>query len=66
MLRENILPNVSFEIADRWSGILGVGNTKQPILKQLTNDVAVAVRLGGMGIAIGSIIGERGAQLLME
>jgi len=66
MLRENILPGVPFNIAHRWSGILGVGDSKQPILKRLTDHVAIAVRLGGMGIAIGSLIGERGAQLLLD
>ncbi len=65
MLKENIIPNTEVQIAHRWSGILGVGN-KQPIIKRLSDDVGIAVRLGGMGVAIGSLIGERGAQLLME
>ncbi len=58
ILRETILPNTNFEIEHRWSGIMGVGNQKKAIVKQLSNNVFCGVRLGGMGIAIGSLIGK--------
>jgi glycine/D-amino acid oxidase-like deaminating enzyme len=64
LLRETILPNTPFEIEHRWSGIMGVGNQKKPIVKQLDNNVFCGVRLGGMGIAIGSLIGKELAQLI--
>lgn len=60
-----ILPNQSFEIAHRWSGILGVGNQKAPIVQKHSAHIGVAVRLGGMGVAIGSLVGEEGAKLFM-
>lgn len=66
MLQENILPGITFKIENRWSGILGVGDHKQPIIKRISDRVVVAVRLGGMGVAIGSILGEKGAKLLIE
>jgi len=66
MLREIIAPNTAFEVDTWWSGILGVGsNKKKPIIQKLNDRVAVAVRLGGMGVAIGSLVGEEGADLLM-
>ena len=37
-----------------WSGILGVGETKEPIIEEVTEGLFVGVRLGGMGVAIGS------------
>jgi len=37
---------------------MGVGTTKKPIVKQLSNHVYCGVRLGGMGVAIGSLIGR--------
>ncbi len=58
MLSEIILPNTPWEIEQRWSGIMGVGQQKKPILKELSNNVFCGVRLGGMGIAIGSLIGK--------
>lgn len=63
-LKEIILPNQSFEIEHRWSGILGVGAQKAPIVKKYSEHIGVAVRLGGMGVAIGSLVGEEGALLL--
>lgn len=58
ILKTMILPNRPFEIEFRWSGIMGVGNQKKAILKQLSNNVFCGVRLGGMGVAIGSTIGK--------
>jgi glycine/D-amino acid oxidase-like deaminating enzyme len=63
MLKEIILPNTAFEIEQRWSGIMGVGVHKRPIIKQLSNHVYCGIRLGGMGIAIGSIVGKELAEL---
>tara|TARA_R110002072_G_scaffold22615_1_gene79347 strand:- start:176354 stop:177469 length:1116 start_codon:yes stop_codon:yes gene_type:complete len=59
LLTTTILPNTPFEIDTRWSGIMGVGKQKKPIIKQLSNNVYCGVRLGGMGVAIGSSIGLR-------
>ncbi|NND79490.1 MAG: FAD-binding oxidoreductase [Maribacter sp.] len=63
MLKETILPNTSFEIEHKWSGIMGVGREKKPIVKQLSNHVFCGVRLGGMGVAIGSHVGNELAEL---
>ncbi len=58
-LQEIILPGQSFEIEQTWSGIMAFGKNKQPVLKQISENVFAAVRLGGMGVAIGSILGEK-------
>ena len=63
MLQEIILPHTDFEIERRWSGIMGIGNTKRPIVKQLSDNLICGVRLGGMGIAIGSLVGKKLADL---
>lgn len=63
LLRLVILPDTSFEIDHRWSGIMGVGNQKKPILKKLEEGVYCGVRLGGMGVAIGSAIGKQLADM---
>lgn len=64
ILKTTILPNTNFEIDQRWSGIMGIGNQKKPIVKQLSNNVYCGVRLGGMGVAIGSLIGKELASLV--
>ncbi len=64
LLKTTILPNTPFEVEHRWSGIMGVGNQKKPILKQLSTNVFCGVRLGGMGVAIGSLIGKELADLI--
>ncbi|RAJ17780.1 NAD(P)/FAD-dependent oxidoreductase [Olleya aquimaris] len=64
LLKTTILPNISFEVEHRWSGIMGVGNQKKPIVKPLSNNVFCGVRLGGMGVAIGSLIGQELANLI--
>ncbi|QHI37569.1 L-2-hydroxyglutarate oxidase LhgO [Kordia antarctica] len=63
LLKTTILPNIPFEVEHRWSGIMGVGTQKKAIVKPLSNHVFCGVRLGGMGIAIGSLVGKELAQL---
>ncbi|MGY5846029.1 NAD(P)/FAD-dependent oxidoreductase [Salegentibacter sp. HM20] len=64
LLKTSILPETTFEIEQRWSGIMGVGNSKKPVIKQLSNNVYCGVRLGGMGVAIGSLIGKELSELV--
>ena len=65
LLKEVILPNTDFKIAHRWSGIMGLGSTKKPMVEQLSENVYCGVRLGGMGVAIGSLIGRELADLVL-
>jgi gamma-glutamylputrescine oxidase len=64
LLKTTILSNTKFEIDHSWSGIMGVGQQKKAIVKQISNHVYCGVRLGGMGIAIGSLVGKELADLL--
>lgn len=63
LLENVILPSNSFKIEDSWSGIMGVGKTKSPIIKKINNNTAIGVRMGGMGVAIGSQVGKTLADL---
>ncbi|MEM7106274.1 MAG: FAD-dependent oxidoreductase [Bacteroidota bacterium] len=62
LLKHNLLPDSNFQIAHQWSGIMGVGPVKTPIVKKVSPNVVVAVRLGGMGVAIGVLVGEEGVE----
>ena len=63
-LQNVILPNHSFSVEQRWSGIMGVGSEKFPIINFVSNNVLAVVRMGGMGVAIGSRVGQIAANKL--
>ena len=64
LLSETILPNTQFEVEHRWAGIMGVGQKKYAITKQLSDRSSCSVRLGGMGVAIGTSVGKEAADML--
>ncbi|MDD7886063.1 FAD-binding oxidoreductase [Flavivirga sp. 57AJ16] len=66
LLKTIVLPETNFEIDHRWSGIMGLGNQKKTLVKQVSNHVFCGVRLGGMGVAIGSLVGKELADLIEE
>jgi glycine/D-amino acid oxidase-like deaminating enzyme len=68
LLSTVILPNQSFEIAQQWSGIMGIGKNRNPIVEFINpaKTVIAAIRLGGMGVALGSYIGKKVATLIEE
>ena len=57
-LHEVILPNEKYTIVHRWSGIMGIGAEKKPIVKQITGNIFSAVRMAGMGVALAPQIGK--------
>lgn len=64
LLSKVILPETPFEIESRWSGTMGVGPLKYPIVKQFSDNAFCGIRMGGMGVAIGSIVGKDLAELV--
>lgn len=65
LLREIILPDSGYKVAHRWSGVMGVGQTKDTLLKRVSPRVTCGVRMGGMGVALGTLIGKESAQLIL-
>jgi gamma-glutamylputrescine oxidase len=63
LLHKIILPNTDFEVDYSWVGIMGVGNEKTPIIEKMNNRMAIGVRMGGMGVAIGADVGKKLANL---
>jgi len=64
ILKSTILPNESYTIDQRWSGTMGVGKVKKPIIKRISENIICGVRMGGMGVAIGSKVAEQATILL--
>lgn len=63
-LKTVIAPNTTLEIERNWQGIMGFSPNKQPIIKNITENIAVGFGCNGMGIALGSNTGEKLAGLL--
>jgi len=66
LLHTVVCLNQSVEIDSWWTGILGLGPVKKPIVEKISPNVTVAVRLSGMGVAIGTLVGQEGACLTMN
>jgi glycine/D-amino acid oxidase-like deaminating enzyme len=64
LLYETIIPGQKPKIEYRWSGVMGFGKDLKPIVKQISPGVFCAVRCNGMGIAIGSLLGEQVADMI--
>lgn len=64
LLKTVILPETDYEIEHSWAGVMGVGATKKPIIKELRPNIYCGVRLGGMGVAIGSLVGKQLSDLM--
>lgn len=60
-----ILPGKSYRIEMEWSGIMAFGANKSPIVKKVSDKISIGIRLGGMGVAIGSLVGEEVAELIL-
>lgn len=62
-LRRIIIPGITYTIDQRWAGIMAFGPTKQPVVKAFSPQVFGAFRMGGMGVAMGSEVAYRIAEL---
>jgi gamma-glutamylputrescine oxidase len=65
-LKTHILPKQSYTVYHKWCGIMGLGSNKTPIVKRIDNKVFCAVKMGGMGVALGSKTGHDAAKLIIE
>jgi glycine/D-amino acid oxidase-like deaminating enzyme len=65
-LHDIILPGLSFTVADRWTGIMAFGTNRKPLIQKYSPNIALGVRMGGMGVAIGSMVGEQLANLILQ
>lgn len=65
LLENVILPGTPYQIAHRWSGVMGTGVTKDVIIKHVSDRVSCSVRMGGMGVALGTLVGKKSAGLIL-
>lgn len=65
-LHEYIVPGRKVKVDHWWSGIMGVGPNKRPLVTRHRGNVFIGVRLGGMGVALGSHIGYQLAHQIVD
>ena len=65
-LAKYILQGQEYLVTDRWSGIMGMGPEKMPIVQKMSDRIFCAVRLGGMGVALAPVIAEKMAHLMFK
>ena len=58
-ITEHLLPRQPVVIEQRWSGIMGFTEDKQPVVKRISDNVCVAVSCNGMGVALAPVIAEQ-------
>lgn len=63
-LRSILLPGREVGIADRWTGIMAFGPNRQPLVRRYSDHICIGVRLGGMGVAIGTAVGAQLADMV--
>lgn len=56
ILKTQLLPQTPFEIEMQWSGIMAFGRQKIPIVCSAGERIHGGFRLGGMGVALGSMV----------
>ncbi|MCH7408299.1 FAD-binding oxidoreductase [Belliella sp. DSM 111904] len=66
LVQQLILPNQDFNMEFEWSGIMAFGKTKEPVVRKVSDKLSVAVRLGGMGVALGWELGRQLAESFSE
>jgi glycine/D-amino acid oxidase-like deaminating enzyme len=61
-----VAPGVDAKIDTWWTGILGLGSDVHTITERVSDRMTVGVRLCGMGVAIGTLVGQEAAELALE
>lgn len=62
-LKEVLVPGQEFSIQEQWSGIMAMGESREPIVQERAPGLYLAVRMGGMGVALSSEVASRVSRL---
>lgn len=64
LLRDAILPGRAVRIEQRWAGIMGFSADRQPIVRRVSERIALGFGCNGMGVALSAEVAARTARLL--
>lgn len=62
-LKDHIETKEDYHITHRWSGIMGLTESKLPMVKQVSDKIIAAVACNGMGVALSPTVAEEVAKL---
>ena len=65
LLKHTIAPNAQYHIEHRWSGTMGIGGTKDTLMGRKSPNITYSVRMGGMGVALGTLVGAESAEMIL-
>lgn len=63
-LTEIVIPGISFEITDQWSGIMGMNTNRLPIVEKKEDGLYFCVKMGGMGVALSALVSRQLCHLI--
>jgi glycine/D-amino acid oxidase-like deaminating enzyme len=63
-LESVVLPGRSVEFDYEWSGVMGMNENRNPIIGWHSDRVCLAVRMGGMGVALSSWVADEVIQVI--
>lgn len=66
LLHNTLLPEIKPKIDYTWTGTMGIGASKKPIIQETEPHVFCAIRMGGMGVALGSQTGADAADMVLR
>lgn len=67
IVREHLCSDASMQVRMRWSGTMAFGSrSKEPLVQRMSDRIGVAVRLSGMGVAIGIRVARRASEMMSE
>lgn len=66
LLKEVILPETPFEIEQKWSGIMGFTEDKQPIIRKLSERLVAGFACNGIGVSLSSTAADEIAALVLN
>ncbi len=66
LLNEAFPETLNATIEYQWTGVLGIGSNRIPIVSKLHARSVAAVKMGGMGVAIGMQLGKESIELLLS
>lgn len=63
-ITETIAPYAKVEIDHQWAGIMGMSNSRLPIIEQRAENLYLGVRMGGMGVALSALVAQKISDLV--
>lgn len=57
-----VIPGVEFTVTEQWAGIMGMSDSRLPIVKESSPGLYLCVRMGGMGLALSAVASRKLAE----